>query len=358
MSAVELRGLGTVVAPHSISADETKRHLTRLLPSARRWTRIVDASRIQSRPLVMPSDVILRHRSLGERSVEYARESIRLAEAAAREALAEAAIEPTSIRSIISVSCTGYMLPSVEAYLVPRLGIRRDVRRIPITELGCSGGVAGIGLAASLLAHSKDESALVIAVEPCSSCLQLAEPSPSDVLGGILFGDAAAAVVLTSTETPSRFVILGSGSEQWPDSHGALGMRLTSAGFQFVLSPRLPALVRQHLRQTVTNFLDRSGLARSAINFWVVHPGGPRILDAAAEALQLEPSSLAPAWNVWEAFGNLSSATVFFILRELERRASITPPGLGVMMAFGPGLTCELTLLQAIGDVAANRPHS
>jgi alkylresorcinol/alkylpyrone synthase len=349
MSVVELRGLGTVAAPHSISAEETKHHLSRLLPSSRRWTDMVDATRIRSRPLILPPEELLRHRTLGERSDEYARAAIHLADAAARAALAEAAIEPARIGSIISISCTGYMMPSVDAHLVPRLGLRRSVRRIPITQLGCSGGVAALALASSLLARSGDESALVIAVEPCSSCLQTAEPSASDIMGTILFGDAAAAVVLTSTATPGRFAIVATGSEQWPDSHSALGMRLTSAGLRFVLSPRLPGIVRRHVRQTVLDFLARNGVTSSDIGFWVIHPGGPKILHAIAEALELDPSALAPAWNVWESYGNLSSATVFFILREVERSA-ITRPSLGVMMALGPGIACELALIRAVAD--------
>ena len=349
---VQLQSIGTALPPHVLSAEETRIVLSPLTGDGERWQQLVDASRIRRRHLVVPVGELLRRHTLGERAQDYARQAVALAEAAARDALAVAGVEPTSVHTIVSVSCTGYMLPSLDAYLVPNLGLDATVRRIPITELGCSGGVAALGLANALNGREADGCVLVVSVEPCSLCLQVAEPTPSDVMGSILFGDAAAAAVLTGVAGASGPAIISSGSALWPDSFDQLGMRLTGAGFRFVLSPALPNLVRARLRETMVAFLERSGLGLGEVGFWIVHPGGPKVLEAAADALGLSDEALRPAWDVWEQCGNLSSATVFFILRELQSSAPPPAGTFGVMLAFGPGVTCEMLLLRSGGWLA------
>jgi len=197
LQGAPLQSIATALPPHVLSAEETKLVLAPLTGASERWQQLVDASRIRRRHLVVPVGELLRRHTLGERTREYARQAVALAEAAARDALAGAGVAPTSVHTIVSVSCTGYMLPSLDAYLVSNLGLEAAVRRIPITELGCSGGVAALGLAAALHGPQAHGCALVVSVEPCSLCLQVAEPTPSDVMGSILFGDAAAAAVLT-----------------------------------------------------------------------------------------------------------------------------------------------------------------
>ena len=357
LELARLQGIGTALPPHVLSAEETKVVLSPLAPARERWRQLVDASRIRRRHLVAPVGELLRRHTLGERAQDYARQAVVLGEAAARDALAAAGVDPRSVRTIVSVSCTGYMLPSLDAYLVSHLGLDATVRRIPITELGCSGGVAALGLATALHGPRADGCALVVSVEPCSLCLQTANPTSGDVMGSILFGDAAAAAVLTGAAGASGPAIISSGSMLWPDSLDQLGMQLTGAGFRFVLSPALPELVHARLRQTVVGFLERNGLGLSDVGFWIVHPGGPKILDAAADALGLSDEALRPTWDVWEQCGNLSSATVFFILRELQRSAPPREGTLGVMMAFGPGVTCEMMLLRS-GGWLGNGGHS
>jgi len=357
LELANLQSIATALPPYLLSAEETKLVLAPLTGGGERWKKLVDASRIRRRHLVVSVDELLRRHTLGERAQDYRRQAVALAETAARDALAGAGVDPTSVHTIVSVSCTGYMLPSLDAYLVSNLGLDAAVRRIPITELGCSGGVAALGLATALLEPRADGCALVVSVEPCSLCLQVAEPTPSDVMGSILFGDAAAAAVLTRAAGAPGPAIISSGSTLWPDSLDQLGMQLTGAGFRFVLSPALPDLVHTRLRDTVVAFLERCGLELGDVGFWIVHPGGPKILDAAADALGLSDNALRPAWDVWEKCGNLSSATVFFILRELQRSAPPRAGTLGLMMAFGPGVTCEMVLLRS-GGWLANGRHS
>jgi alkylresorcinol/alkylpyrone synthase len=241
------------------------------------------------------------------------------------------------------------MMPALDAHLGNSLGLPSTVRRIPITELGCSAGVAAVGLASDLLASSSQRNVLVASVEVCSPGVQISEPSTTDVLANILFGDAAAAAILT-TEAPGRGPeVLGGQSRLWPETLEHLGMRMTDSGLRLVLSPELPRLVRNQLGATVDEFLAQYGLYRSDVSFWAIHPGGPRILEAVAEALTLEDPVVRPTWEVWERYGNLSSSTVFFILQHIRESALPSPDDVGILLALGPGITCEMVLLRAAG---------
>jgi alkylresorcinol/alkylpyrone synthase len=246
------------------------------------------------------------------------------------------------------------MLPSVDAYIMPRLGISSYARRVPVTELGCSAGVGAIGLAAELL-HVRPGNALVLSIELCSSCMQTQDVAPSDVIGNILFADAAGAAVVGLPARHSGPEMLVTRTVLWPDTTDALGMWLSDTGLRLVLSPDLPRIVGERLGPTLDDFLDASRVRRADIGFWIVHPGGPRVLEAVGERLKLSERDLAPSWEVWRDYGNVSSATVFFILQALHARGPIPEGQLGVMMAFGPGLSCELVLLRAGGWLSKPR---
>jgi alkylresorcinol/alkylpyrone synthase len=172
------------------------------------------------------------------------------------------------------------------------------------------------------------------------------EPAPGDVMGSILFGDGAAAVVVSAGGCGAQPEVVAGRSLLWPDSVETLQMHLTHTGPRFVLSRDLPSCFRAHLRAGVEAFLGARGLRVSDLCFYVVHPGGPRVLDAVAESLGLCDPLLRPSWEVWECYGNLSSTTVFFILQELQRSALPKDGELGLMLAVGPGLTCEMVLLR------------
>jgi alkylresorcinol/alkylpyrone synthase len=313
---------------------------------------MIDATRVRTRHLIAPLEEIVRRHTLGERMEAYAHATVELGARAARNAMAAADVIPESVHTVISVSCTGYMLPSADAFLVSELGLDRTVRRLPITELGCSGGVAALGIASRMLASASNGCVLVVSVEPCSLCLQILEPAADDMMGGMLFGDgAAAAVVSRSTAGPGVGVVAGT-SVLWPDSLDKLGMRLTSSGFRFTLSQSLPTMIRARVRASIFEFLHTNGVGLDEIGFWVIHPGGPKILESICEALDLNDQEARPSWDVWERCGNMSSASVFFILEQLSLSAPPPRGALGMMIAFGPGVTCEMLLLQSDGWLA------
>ncbi len=312
-----------------------------------RFRGVVERSRIDKRHVETPVNE-LQHLGTGARSKLYEQRLRAIGEDLGRRALNAADIDGTDVSVVVTVSCTGYMLPSVDAYIMPRLGIPAHARRVPVTELGCSAGVGAIGMAAELLRVHPGH-ALVISIELCSSCMQTQDVAPSDAIGNILFADAAGAVIIGPRTHRSGPEILATRTVLWPETTDALGMWLSDTGLRLVLSPELPRIVGDRLQPTLQGFLDASGVSQSDVGFWIVHPGGPRVLEAVGERLGLFASDLAASWEVWRDYGNVSSATVFFILRALGARDPIPEGRLGVMMAFGPGLSCELVLLRAGG---------
>ncbi len=346
----QLLSLVTHAPPWSISQQDTLAILPRLAggsEGAGRFRQTVERSRIERRLVETPLDELERM-SPGARSRVYERRVRDVSERLGRRALEAAGIAGTDITVVITVSCTGYMLPSVDAYIMPRLGIPPHARRVPITELGCSAGVGAIGLATELLSLRSGH-ALVVSVELCSSCMQTRDLAPADVIGNILFADAAAAAVIGPATTRHGPEILAARTVLWPDTADALGMWLSDTGLRLCLSPDLPEIVGDHLPGTLEDFLLANDVRRDDVDFWIVHPGGPRVLETVSERLHLAAHEVASSWEVWRAFGNVSSATVFFILEALRQRAPIAEGRLGVMMAFGPGLSCELALLRAQG---------
>ena len=345
-----LLSVSTHVPVHPLPRDETLNALPILsggVQEAERFRGMVERSRIDRRYTETPISELL-HLTPAARSRIFEQKSCLIAEDLGRQALLAAGIEGRDVRLVITTSCTGYMLPSVEAYVMPRLGIPSEARRVPITELGCSAGVGALGLATELLTGHGGY-ALVISIELCSSCMQTTDLAPSDVIGNILFADAAAAAVVGTTDTPIGPEIVGTRTVLWPDTTDVLGMRLSDTGLRLVLSPTLPQVVVKHLPTALNRFLAEHELSLSDVDFWIIHPGGPRVLESVGQELGLVDTALAPSWAVWSAYGNVSSATVFFILKALHERDGVPEGRLGVMIAFGPGLSCELALLRSTG---------
>jgi alkylresorcinol/alkylpyrone synthase len=348
---VELLRIATSVPPHCIEVSETKSYLERYLTpaAARRFTRMAEGTRIRRRYAAVAVDELLQLTTIQTRNEVYIPHALSLGEAVARDALAVSQTSPDAVTAVFSVSCTGYMMPALEAHLCNSLGLSSSIRRIPITELGCSAGVAAVGLASDLLTSSSQQNALIVSVEVCSPGVQTIEPSTTDVLANMLFGDAAAATMLTTEATGRGPEVLDSQSRLWPETLDHLGMRMTDSGLRLVLSPELPRVVRARLGVTVDEFLARHALTRTDLSFWAIHPGGPRILEATAEALELADRAVQPTWEIWERYGNLSSSTVFFILQHIQQSVPPSPGDVGMLLALGPGISCEMVLLRAAG---------
>jgi alkylresorcinol/alkylpyrone synthase len=341
----------TAVPEFSATQAEVKAHLRAVLPlppsRLDAAMALFDHTAVEHRYSVEPVAALGRPRTLGESQQSYRTHALRLGRQVAREALARAEVAAQEIDLIITVSCTGIMIPSLDAYLVDELGLRRDVRRLPITALGCAGGAAALARAHDFLVGFPAAHALVIAVELPSLSVQRSDPSVANLVSTALFGDGAAAAVLAGGGAEASGVrVLETQSHVFPRSTHALGFELRDDGFHSVLSKEIPLLLKPEISRLVTEMAARRGLRRADLTCFVLHPGGRKILCVLEEELGLTRDDTQLSWEILGRYGNQSSASVLFVLHEwLTRRAP--PPGAhGVLAAFGPGLATDLLLLR------------
>lgn len=300
---------------------------------------------VGGRHLALPIEEYAGLRGFGDANAAFIRCGLELGERAIREALAAAELAPSEVDHIISLSVTGIAAPSLDARLVNRLGLRSDVKRTPIFGLGCVGGAAGIARAADTLRAFPRQNALVLAVELCSLTLQRGDASMANVIASGLFGDGAAAVVLRGAEVATRGPrVRATRSIFYPNTEQVMGWEVGDAGFRVVLSGDVPRLAAG-LRPDVEKFLAESGVALADVGVFVCHPGGPRVLEAIEASLSLAPGALARSWEHLERVGNLSSASVLFVLADALAEPH-APGTLGLLLAMGPGFCSELVLLE------------
>ena len=339
----------TAVPEHVVTREQVKEYFGQVFPvtSARldAMMEIVDHSEIRRRFCILPVEELVRPRPLEKISEEYREHAIRLGRCVAAEALARAAMQPVEIDLIVTVSCTGVMIPSLDAHLVNDLGFRSNVRRLPITELGCAAGASAVAKAWEFLRAFPGKNVLVVAVELPSLTFQRGNLSPANLISTILFGDGAAAAVLSGRPRPGPRV-LDAESFLFPDSIGAMGFDLKDSGFHIVLSQDVPELIRGRIRELVHCFLSRNGRESGGVEAFVLHPGGRKLLQAMEAELGLSPDQTGPSWEILREYGNLSSASVLFVLHEWLTKRHVSPGAYGLMAAFGPGFTAEQLLLQ------------
>jgi len=280
--------------------------------------------------------------SVAERMERYAREAPLLATAAARRCLRAAGVGPEEVSQVVTVSCTGFSAPGVDTALIRSLELRPGVGRTAIGYMGCHGAINGLRVAGALARAEPGSSVLLVAVELCS--LHFHYGSEGDKLvANSLFADGAGAVLLRAGDIAADSLNLqATGSTLIPDSEKEMGWLVRDHGFEMSLSSRVPGVLREQLKDWLESWLSSSAVAVSDIGSWAVHPGGPRILDAAQQALALSDDAMRVSRDVLANHGNMSSPTVLFVLEELRRSGSRMPC---LLLAFGPGLVVEAALL-------------
>ncbi|APS17716.1 MULTISPECIES: type III polyketide synthase [Streptomyces] len=309
--------------------------------------RLHENARVRSRHTVLPLDGYRDLDGFGPSNDVFIRSAVDLGAQAVRGALRTAGLRPTDVDLLMFTSVTGIAAPSVDARLVTRLGMRSDVKRLPVFGLGCVAGAAGTARLHDYLLGRPDDVAVLLSVELCSLTFQRHDTSPANLVATALFGDGAAAVVaLGGRRAVAGPEIVATRSRMYPDTEHVMGWDIGSTGFRVVLDPGVPDVVRHYLADDVREFLGEHGLKPKDIAHWVCHPGGPKVLEAVTEVLDLRDGALDVTWRSLADIGNLSSSSVLHVLRDTIEQRRPEPGTPGLLLAMGPGFCCELVLLR------------
>jgi alkylresorcinol/alkylpyrone synthase len=302
---------------------------------------------VDGRFLSLPKEQYPKIKTWGEANDHWIRTAQELGEKAVSSALRGAGLKAASLNAFFFTSVTGISSPSIDALLINRLGMCRNIRRVPIFGLGCVAGAAGISRAADYVRAYPGQVAVVLSVELCSLTLQREDLSMANLISSGLFGDGSAAVIVAGADCGlSGPAILATRSVFYPQTEEMMGWNISEKGFRIVLSKEIPNLVRKHLAHDVDDFLAERGLTRADIGSWVLHTGGPKILEATADALGLKNGELDVSWKCLRRTGNLSSASVLVVLEEVMKNRRPAPGTLGLLSAMGPGFCSEFVLLE------------
>ncbi|HSN90764.1 MAG TPA: 3-oxoacyl-[acyl-carrier-protein] synthase III C-terminal domain-containing protein [Anaeromyxobacteraceae bacterium] len=317
--------------------------------NAGRLAEIHRATLVSGRHLALPLSGYAELGGFRERNETFLRVGLEVGEAALREGLSRAGLAASDVDHLVFVTVTGVATPSLDARLVNRLGIKPSVKRTPIFGLGCQAGAAGLSRAADVLRAFPAETAVVLSIELCSLTLQKDDLSVANVVATGLFGDGAAAAVLVGGARPASRPgprVLATRAVFYPDTEWVMGWDVVDAGFKVVLSARVPEVIEAHIGADVDRFLADHGLDRGGIRHWVAHTGGPKVLTAFERALGIGGERTARSWRSLREVGNLSSASVLFVLADLLESGEAREGDLGVLLAMGPGFSAEMLLLR------------
>ena len=346
MDKVALLSLATALPPHSVEQSYAKAKARELFGGRKalfdRLAGVFDNAGIARRHIVAPAFWYEGHHGWKERNRLYLAACDALFREAASAAIDKAGLSPSDIDGVVMVSTTGIATPSIDARNGPAVGLREDVRRVPIFGMGCAGGVNGLATAARLAAAEPGSHWLYVTIETCSIAIRLDSDDPAAIVATAIFGDGAAAAVVRAGNGGIA-AIAGAGEKMWPDTLDIMGWRVEEPGLAVVFDRAIPPFVEAELAAAVDEMLADMGRGRQDIDRFCCHPGGVKVIDAIESALGLPVGLLDLEREVLEECGNMSAPTVLFVLDRLIERGL---PEQVLLTAFGPGFTCAGMLLE------------
>ena len=311
----------------------------------RKVIKIFEGAGVDRRYSIMDPIEVFSNMDFGQRNDIYVREVTKLGRKCLEKALQKAAWKPSDIDFIITVSCTGIMIPSVDAYLINELNMRQDIVRLPVTEMGCAAGISGIIYANNFLKANPGKRAAVIALEAPTATFQLDDYSMANIVSAAIFGDGAACVLMSSEEKDEGPEILAEEMYHFYDATDMMGFKLVNTGLQMILDKNVPDKITEHFPAIVHPFLKKNNLEIKDIDHLIFHPGGKKIVQTVEELFGSMGKNIADTKEVLKLYGNMSSATVLYVLeRFMERKPA--KGELGLMLSFGPGFSAQRVLLK------------
>ena len=311
----------------------------------RKVVKIFEGAAVDKRYGIMPIEEVFLATSLEEKNAIYVRESKKLGTVVLQKALEKANWQPESLDYIITVSCTGIMIPSLDAYLINALNLRQDIVRLPVTEMGCAAGVSGLIYAHNFLKSNPNKRIALVSVESPTATFQLNDFSMANIVSAAIFGDGAACVLLSSEEDAPGPRIIGEEMYHFKDATHLMGFDLTNHGLKMILDPAVPETIATHFPDIVYPFLESNGSTIAKVDHLIFHPGGKKIVQTVEELFGKLGKNIDDTRAVLRLYGNMSSATVLYVLeRFLEKE--IPKGDQGLILSFGPGFSAQRVLLE------------
>ncbi len=345
-----LLGLATAVPRHRLKQSDVARFGAELFGKSfadfQRLMPVYGNAAIENRYSCVPMDWYTKPHGLKERNALYVENAVNLLEEAAERALARAGLDKAEVDAVVSVSTSGIATPSLDALIVERMNLRRDVERLPVFGLGCAGGVNGLARAGQMAISRPRSHVLLLVVELCALTFRHDDRSKSNVIATALFGDGAAAAVLTARPAAGSAapVIRAWGEHSWAGTLDVMGWKVEDNGLGVLFSQDIPGIVRRDFRAALDRFLTANDLALGDMDRFALHPGGAKVVDALEAGLDLKPGALADARDVLRDFGNMSAATVLFVLERIL--AGEKACGRILASSLGPGFTAGFLVLE------------
>lgn len=311
----------------------------------RKVVKIFEGAAVDKRYSIMDPVAVFTATSFEQKNDIYVREVKKLGRKVLEKALKKADWSPDSLDYIITVSCTGIMIPSLDAYLINDLGLRQDIIRLPVTEMGCAAGVSGLIYAENFLRANPDKRAAVVAVESPTATFQLDDYSMANMVSAAIFGDGAACVLLSSEKKAQGPKIVGGEMYHFPDATRMMGFDLTNHGLKMILDIRVPETIAEHFPNIVHPFLKKYGTSIEAVDHLVFHPGGRKIVQTVEELFGKLGKNIDDTREVLREYGNMSSTTVLYVLERFLNK-DIEKGKQGLILSFGPGFSAQKVLLE------------